>query len=77
MTGFSTSTVTVRNNNSGVIVGAVVSRNGTTNQWILNPNASLAVNVQFPVTLTGGATAIRDTTGNPLATTTWSFTTGG
>jgi hypothetical protein len=53
-----------------------VSRNGTTNQWILNPNATLAANTKFTVTLTGGAASIRDIAGNPLTTATWTFTTG-
>jgi hypothetical protein len=54
----------------------VVSRNGATNQWILNPGATLAANTKFTVTLTGGAANIRDTAGNALTTASWSFTTG-
>jgi hypothetical protein len=42
----------------------------------LNPAGSLARTTQFTVTLTGGATAIRDLTGTPFVTTSWSFTTG-
>lgn len=57
-------------------VTAVVSRDGTTNRWVLNPNAILAANTTYTVTVTGGPTAIRDLAGNPLLTTTWSFTTG-
>jgi hypothetical protein len=58
---------------SGATVSAVVSRNGATNQWILNPNATLASRTTYTVTLTGGA--ITDLAGNPLANTSWSFTT--
>ena len=57
-------------------VAAVVTRNSTTNRWTLNPNATLAANATYTVTLTGGPTAIRDLAGNPLVTTTWTFRTG-
>jgi Ca2+-binding RTX toxin-like protein len=60
----------------GALVPAVVTRNGTTNQWILNPGANLAPDVRYTVTLTGGATAIRDLAGAPLVTASWSFLTG-
>ena len=44
----------------------------------LNPNANLTRGVSYTVTLTGGATGIRNAaTGTPLVTTTWSFTTDG
>jgi len=42
----------------------------------MNPNVNLVANTQYRVTLTGGAGAIRDLAGAPLATTTWTFTTG-
>jgi len=57
-------------------VAADVSRNGTTNQWILDPSAQLAANTTYTVTVTGGPSAIRDLAGNPLVTTKWTFTTG-
>jgi hypothetical protein len=60
---------------TGATVAAVVTRNGTSNQWILNPNTTLATRTTYTVTLTGGATAIRDAAGNPLADVTWTFTT--
>jgi hypothetical protein len=41
----------------------------------LDPNADLAPNTTYTVTLTGGPTAIRSSAGVPLATTRWSFTT--
>jgi hypothetical protein len=68
--------VTLKATATGTAVGAVVSRNGTTNQYILNPGVTLNANTQYTVTLTGGSTGIRDLAGNPLATTSWSFTTG-
>jgi Bacterial Ig-like domain/Chitobiase/beta-hexosaminidase C-terminal domain len=60
----------------GTAVTAVVSRNGTTNQWILNPSATLAASTKYRVTLTGGTAGIGDLAGNPLSNATWDFTTG-
>jgi Bacterial Ig-like domain/Abnormal spindle-like microcephaly-assoc'd, ASPM-SPD-2-Hydin len=76
VTGVSGSTFTLKNAATGAAVGAVVSRNGTTNQWILNPNASLAKDTRYTVTLSGGTTGIRDAANNPLANATWTFLTG-
>ncbi len=39
-------------------------------------DTTLAPNTRYTVTLTGGATAIRDTAGAALSTMSWSFTTG-
>jgi hypothetical protein len=75
--GVSNTTFTLKNTATGTAVPAAVSQNGTTNQWILNPNADLAAGTQYTATLTGGTTAIRDAANNPLATTSWSFTTAG
>jgi methionine-rich copper-binding protein CopC len=61
---------------NGSVVAATVTRNGTTNQWILNPNATLASRTTYRVTVTGGTGAIRDAAGNPLTTVSWTFTTG-
>ncbi len=74
VTGVSGTTFQLRNP-AGTLIAAGVSRNGTTNQWILNPNANLAAGTTYRVTLTGGAAAIRDLAGAAFATTTWSFTT--
>jgi hypothetical protein len=80
VTGVSTTTFTLRPVSStgvlGTAVPAVVSRNGTTNQWILNPSVARVANTKYRVTLTGGTTAVRDVAGNPLTTKTWDFTTG-
>jgi hypothetical protein len=53
-----------------------VFRNGTTNQWILDPQQALAAKTRYTVMVTGGGTAIRDLAGNPLSGRTWQFTTG-
>ena len=50
--------------------------NGTTNQWVLDPQTSLAAKTKYTVAVTGGAGGIRDLAGNQLATWTWQFTTG-
>jgi len=71
----STSTFTLKTS-SGTLVSATVTRNGTTNQWILNPIPTLTSSTRYTVTLTGGATGIRDAAGNPLSVAPWTFTTG-
>ena len=73
--GVTGTTFTLKNTTTGTPVNAVVTRNGTTNQWILNPAVNLAKDTRYTATLTGGTSAIRDTAGNPLASTRWSFTT--
>ncbi|TDK28276.1 serine protease [Arthrobacter crusticola] len=74
--GAGTTTFRLTNTATGAAVSAAVARNGTTNQWILNPGATLAANTRYTVTLTGGTTGIRDLAGNPSAGSSWTFTTG-
>ena len=74
--GVGTTTFTLKNAATGVAVAATVTRNGTTNQWILNPAATLAASTRYTATITGGPTAVRDVAGTPMASTAWSFTTG-
>ncbi|WP_258803421.1 S8 family serine peptidase [Pseudarthrobacter sp. NS4] len=74
--GVNGTTFTVKNAATGAVVPAAVFRYGTTNQWILDPQQSLAGKTRYTVTVTGGGTAIRDLAGNQLATRTWQFTTG-
>lgn len=74
--GVSTATFTVKNAATGAVVTAAVFRNGTTNQWVLDPQLALSAKTKYTVTVTGGGTAIRDLAGNQLATGTWQFTTG-
>ncbi|MBG6214920.1 hypothetical protein RCH23_002646 [Cryobacterium sp. CAN_C3] len=76
MAGVAASTFGLKNTATGAAIAAVVSRNGTTDQWILNPGGTLAATTTFTVTVTGGTTAVRDLAGNPVATSTWKFTTG-
>jgi hypothetical protein len=61
---------------NGTVVPARVTYNATTRTATLDPTRSLAADTRYTVRLTGGTTAIRDTAGNPLAGTSWSFLTG-
>jgi hypothetical protein len=74
--GAGTGTISVKNTVTGAKMAATVSRYGTTNQWILNPSATLAARTSYTVTVTGGPAAIRDLAGNSLKTYSWTFTTG-
>lgn len=71
----STSTMTLRNP-TGTGITATVTYNATTRVATLDPSSTLAANTTYAATLTGSASAIRDSIGNPLTTTNWSFTTG-
>ena len=73
--GVSPTTMRLKNA-AGPTVSAAVSYDAATRIATLNPSASLAPDTKYVVSLTGGATAIRDGAGNPLVSTGWSFTTG-
>ncbi|MBO9522821.1 MAG: Ig-like domain-containing protein [Nocardioidaceae bacterium] len=73
VTGVSATTFQLRRVISGQLVPATVTLVGNT--ATLTPNAPLLNNNLYTATLTGGAAAIRDTAGNPLATTSWTFRT--
>ena len=66
----------VLRNAAGTAIPATVSYNASTKTATLDPSASLATDGAFTATLVGGATAIRDAAGTPLASTSWTFTTG-
>jgi dipeptidyl aminopeptidase/acylaminoacyl peptidase len=72
--GVGGTTFTLRNA-AGVAVGAAVTYDATTRVATLNPTADLTADTRYTATLTGGTGAIRDLAGNPLATTSWTFTT--
>ncbi|WP_223992670.1 S8 family serine peptidase [Arthrobacter sp. NicSoilB11] len=74
--GVNTTTFTLKNPATGAVVAATAYRNGTTNQWILDPQETLAAKTRYTVTLMGGTSGIRDLAGNPLASRSWQFTTG-
>lgn len=71
--GVSGTTFVLTHGDTGATIPASVSGAGAS--WTLNPTGSLANDTPYLVTLTGGASAIRDLAGNPLATETWAFRT--
>ncbi len=73
--GVSGTTFTLRNTVSGTAISATVTLNPGGTSATLKPNAALASGTQYTATLTGGASAIRDTAGNAMSSTTWSFKT--
>jgi Ca2+-binding RTX toxin-like protein len=54
-------------------VAAAVTYNATTRVATLNPTATLAAGTRYTATL---STGVKDLVGNPLATTSWAFSTG-
>jgi hypothetical protein len=69
--GVSGTSVTLKQ--GATLIPATVTYNATTHVATLDPNATLPANTQFTAALTTG---IRDTAGNPIAATSWTFTTG-
>jgi hypothetical protein len=67
---------TLRGAGAAADVAAAVSYDDST--WIatLDPKADLSADTRYTVTLTGGASAIRDVAGNPLLNVSFTFTTG-
>lgn len=73
--GVTTGTFVLKNA-AGSTIPAGVTYNATTRTATLNPAAGLATDTRYTATLVGGASAIRDSAGTPLAATSWSFVTG-
>jgi hypothetical protein len=67
--------VELRNVATNAPVAGALTVNTTGTRVTVNPNANLARNTLYRLTLTGGTTAIRDGFDNPLATTTITFRT--
>ncbi|MDJ0339903.1 peroxidase family protein [Cryobacterium sp. PH31-O1] len=76
ITGVSATTVRITRVSTGAVVTSAAAFNATTNVLTINPSVTLTSNVQYRVTITGGNTSVRDLIGNPLVTSTWTFTTG-
>ena len=76
VTGVTGATVTLRKATTGALVPAVVTYNATTRVATLNPSGTLTARTKYTVKVTGGVTAVRDLASNPLASSSWSFTTG-
>ncbi len=68
---------------TGAPVAATLTSNASGSVWTLAPNAALSALTTYKVTVTGGATGVRDAAGNPLTgntgagstTFTWTFQT--
>ena len=76
ITGFTANTVRITKLN-GQAVASAISFDALTNVLTINPNLNLASNTSYRVIITGSNTAVRDLAGNPVATRTWVFSTGG
>jgi len=74
--GANATTVRLIRVSNGAAVTAAVTYNAATHTVTLDPTVTLASLVQYRVSLTGGAAAIRDLQNAPLANTTWTFRTG-
>ncbi|CAA9285220.1 MAG: hypothetical protein AVDCRST_MAG93-3475, partial [uncultured Chloroflexia bacterium] len=69
-------TVTLVRQGAETAVAAAVTYDSTTRQAILNPNANLEAGATYTATVKGGASGVKDTAGNALASDkVWSFTT--
>jgi hypothetical protein len=66
----------VLKNAAGSTVPATVTYNATTRTATLDPAGVLTADTRYTATLVGGASAIRDSAGTPLASSSWSFLTG-
>ena len=73
VTGVSSTTMTLRKASTGSKFAGAVSYDLNSQTATLDPNVTLPSNTTFTVTLSGG---VADTSGNHLAATAWSFTTG-
>lgn len=76
VTGVSTAAVQLKRVSNGNVLVTRVSYDSATRVLTIDPNVELHANVEYEVTLIGGPTALRDLAGNPLPTTSWTFTTG-
>jgi Big-like domain-containing protein/fibronectin type III domain protein len=75
MTGISTLTAVLVNRKTGRTVKTFVTVNTAGTRLTIDPRVDLARNTGYRLTLTGGASAIRDAAGNPLVTLTTRFRT--
>ncbi|EMY36031.1 heme peroxidase, partial [Arthrobacter crystallopoietes BAB-32] len=73
--GVEAETLVLRNAATNETVEAAVSYDEPTTTALLDPAADLQAGTEYEVTLTGGATAVRDAFDNALATDSWTFTT--
>jgi hypothetical protein len=75
VTGVSATTVVLTNATTNAVIPAVLTMNLASTRVTVNPNAALARNTLYRVTLVGGPAAIRAATGGtPLVSHSWTFT---
>jgi hypothetical protein len=70
--GVDSTTFTLTAAGSTTAVPASVTRYRSTNRYVLNPSASLQPKTRYTATL---SSAIHDSSGAPLTTTSWTFVT--
>jgi Ca2+-binding RTX toxin-like protein len=73
--GVSGTTFKLKNTATGTAVSATVTVSSAGTSATLTPSAPLANGTQYTATLTGGPSSIRDTAGNAMGATSWSFRT--
>ncbi|GLB68042.1 peroxidase family protein [Arthrobacter mangrovi] len=73
--GVEAETLVLRNAATNETVEAAVSYDETTMTALLDPVADLTAGTEYEVTITGGASAVRDAFDNALGTDSWRFTT--
>jgi methionine-rich copper-binding protein CopC len=76
VTGWNEPSVVTLRDPAGALVPAYVRYEQSAKVAKIIPGAPLAADTRYTVTLIGGATGIRDLSGTPLATVSWTFTTG-
>ncbi len=72
-TAAASSTFTIKQTSTNSSIASLASYTASTKTATLDPTSTLAANTQYTVTMTNG---VKDLAGNPLTTTSWSFTTG-
>ena len=72
VTGVTAGTFALRRAGTTTVIPAVVTYNATTRVATLNPNTALAPNTRYTAT---ASVSIKDSAGNPLVNTSWTFTT--
>jgi len=75
VTGIGRVTVVLTNRRTGATVRTALTLDNTGTRLLIDPRAKLARNTGYRLTVTGGAAAVRDVAGNPLATFTTRFRT--
>lgn len=76
MVGVNDTTVRLTDPAGNLVAAAPIKYDSVNRSTTINPTYDLAPDTRYTATLTGGTSQIRDGSGNPLATTSWTFLTG-